>query len=215
MTTIKPADLTKEKSLFDLYLLSYKFPTSRFNLGIAIFAFVATAIYCYFTGNNFPALVKFYKDTIDIGLSFSTAILGFLVAGFTIFATVSNPDVFVKMASTEYENTGESYLKYNLTQFALVFCHYASYVFICILIKIFASDGTLVRGLTQLAINFDLASAGSLSTFSRYLLIAVAIFLCTWTVYLVMLLKSFIFNTFTAVTTMVRWEMQAQSKNKH
>ena len=35
-----------------------------------------------------------------------------------------------------------------------------------------------------------------------------------WSIYLVLLLKSFVYNTFQVITTTVRWELESQNEKK-
>ena len=142
---------------------------------------------------------------VQIDFAFATSILGFLVAGFTVFVTITKVDIFVEMAKREYEVTGESYLKYNLNAFMLAFVHYIAFVFICFCVQIFGQSGGPAACMLELATSFSprfapVVRAGVASTLFTLM--------CAWSVYVVLLLKSFIFNTYQVVTTVVRWELE-------
>ncbi len=198
-----PAQLTAEKNLLQLYWLSYKFPSSKFNIYSTVLVgivFVATLL---FGEPNSGSLLL--KETIKLGTAVVPSILGFLIAGFTVFVTVTKPGVFSAMAKLEYENTGESYLKYNLSAFLLAFAHYVSYLSICVLVVYFGQPNGPLTQLARLATG---VIGLEINNQYRVLLgVSATIFAC-WTWYLIMLLKSFVYNVYQVVVTSVRWDLE-------
>jgi hypothetical protein len=211
MAMLEPTDLTREKTLLDLYRLGRKFPHSKFNRRVALLMAALLTLYCYLQWDNTSILVTALRKTADVGLSFSTSILGFLIAGFTVFVTVTRVDIFVAMARVEYEYSGESYLKYNLVQFMLVFSHYIAYLFVCICFVLFAQPHGLVSTVTAQLL--AISAYPCISTILYKLPVAIALVLLgAWTTYLVLLLKSFIYNTFQVITTTVLWELERPTR---
>lgn len=60
----------------------------------------------------------------SMGFSFSINTLGFLIAGFTIFATISKPRMMLAMMWHTNKETGLPTLKYNFFAFMQVFIAY-------------------------------------------------------------------------------------------
>ena len=213
MATPEPDDLGREKTVFALYLLGRKFPHSKFNRRVAIAVSIALAAFCYLQWNNTPVLSATLRKYSEVGLSFSTSILGFLIAGFTVFVTVTKLDIFVTMAKVEFESSGESYLKYNLVQFMLVFSHYIAYLFVCISFALFAQPQGLISILISKALTVSNCPWKTGFIYQAPVSIALIAF-GAWSIYLVLLLKSFVYNTFQVITTTVRWELESQQSSR-
>ena len=213
MAIPEPDDLGREKTVLALYLLGRKFPHSKFNRRVAMAVAIALAAFCYLQWHNAPVLSAALRKYAEVGLSFSTSILGYLIAGFTVFVTVTKLDIFVTMAKVEYESTGESYLKYNLVQFMLVFSHYIAYLFVCICFALFSQPQGLVSVLIGKALATSDCAWKVALIYKAPVSLALVIF-GAWSVYLVLLLKSFVYNTFQVITTTVRWELESQATPK-
>lgn len=204
---IPSSDLTKERSLFQLYKISYKFETNRFNLITTLIVAILLTIYSYLAWNKPEILLNTYTKYIDIGLTFATSILGFLVAGFTIFVTVTKTELFIEMAKKRYEESDQSYFKYVISCFVIAFVHYVSYLFVCLMSNLLLGPD----GFSLLIYNELMA----IPTISLYLplikktLTAIGVIgIGSWSAYLVLLLKSFIFNIYSTIALAVRWEIE-------
>lgn len=206
---IDASNLTQEKTLFSLYRLSFKFPGSRFNRVVTFGALLAAGLWSWHLRAEPNKLFAQFRKLVELDFTFATSVLGFLVAGFTVFVTVTKLSIFVEMAKREYETTGESYLKYNLNAFMLAFVHYIAFVFVCLCVQIFGQSGGpaayLLEVLTRLSPENAVPVRGTVAG-------VLFTFMCGWTFYVVLLLKSFIYNTYQVVTTLVRWEMEPPSR---
>lgn len=193
----------EENSLLQLYLLSYKFPQSKFNCKSTCIIFILSALYLYTTWDKKNSF-EIFSSTLDFGASIVPSILGFLIAGFTVFVTITKPGVFSLMAKKEFENTGQSYLKHNLSAFILAFVHYLSYLSMVFIIKVFVIKNPIFSTALSLLKNecIDL---------KKFIIIIFTATLISWTWYLIMLLKSFIYNVHQIVVTSVRWELDNES----
>ena len=154
-----------------------------------------------------------FRKIESTGLSFATSILGFLVAGFTVFVTVIRIDIFLTMAKMGKFGTGESVLKYNLSAFIVTFVHYTSYIFVCLMSELFLQPGGLATVVFANAKTYpDLApwAPVAYSLFSAVLLVGFG----AWTACLVLLLKSFIYNVYqvTTVSVAYAWQRSDQAK---
>jgi preprotein translocase subunit SecY len=203
--TIEPSSLTREKTLFSLYALSFKFPGSWFNRVLTLAALLLAGLWSWHLRASPERLFAQFRRVVELDFAFATSILGFLVAGFTVFVTITKVDIFVEMAGREYEATGESYLKYNLNAFMLAFVHYVAFVFVCLSVQLFGQSGGpaayLLEVATSISPQFTPVARGSVAG-------ALFTLMCAWSVYVVLLLKSFIYNTYQVLTTVVRWEME-------
>ena len=210
---VKPtrADITREKTLFALWRTASKFPKRKFNWIIAACIGLLLARYSALMWEQPDTLWLLFRKIESTGFTFATSILGFLVAGFTVFVTVTRLDMFLKMAKTEKSETGESVLKYNLSAFIVTFVHYVCYLFACLLCELFLQPNGLASVAYQNALTYP-----NLATFLPDVRTSVAAFLLvsfgSWTVYLVMLLKSFIYNVYQVTTTSVAYEWKQEEE---
>jgi hypothetical protein len=210
---VKPtrADITREKTLFALWRTASKFPKRKFNWIIAACIGLLLARYSALMWEQPDTLWLLFRKIESTGFTFATSILGFLVAGFTVFVTVTRLDMFLKMAKAEKSGTGESVLKYNLSAFIVTFVHYVCYLFACLLCELFLQPNGLASVAYQNALTYP-----NLATFLPDVRTSVAAFLLvsfgSWTVYLVMLLKSFIYNVYQVTTTSVAYEWKQEEE---
>ncbi len=213
MAEPKSSDLTREKTLLALWRTSFKFSQRRFNYVVAAVVAIALARYCQLDWDEPQKLMAAFRKIEGSGFSFATSILGFLVAGFTVFVTVIRIDMFLTMAMTEKANTGESVLKYNLSAFIVTFVHYTSYIFVCLMSELFLQPGGLAAVAFENAQTYPyLAPWAPLahSLCAGALLVGFG----TWTAYLVLLLKSFIYNVYQVTTVSVAYAWQEADKPK-
>lgn len=208
---ITPAQLTEEKNLFQLYRLTYNFPTSRFNMASTFLVGIFCASYLSWIQPGGGEAGVLLKEILKFGISLVPSILGFLIAGFTVFVTVTKPGVFSAMAKKEYAKSGQSYLKYNLSAFMLAFSHYVAYLALCVLLVYFGQPN---GPLTQIAKWLSSLGSCNISVSYNALISACAVAFACWTWYLIMLLKSFIYNVYQVVVTSVRWDLEDEVKLK-
>lgn len=207
MATPTPEDLTKEKSLFALWKLSFKFGHSWFNLIAALMVSGMIFRFVWLVPDHTHLIIGQLRRLVSAGIAFAPSTLGFLIAGFTVFVTIIRIDVFLAMAQREKPKTGESFLKYNLSAFMVVFVHYVAYFFCCITLDLFIQAGGLAS--ITLANARTYPEIASQVEIIRYFVSgALLVFLGGWTVYLVMLLKSLVFNVYHVTVTAVRWEWE-------
>ena len=91
----------------------------------------------------------------------------------------------------------------------LAFAHYVAYLAVCVFLIYFGqSNGPLTQITKWLAAQIY----GNANVAYKVLLSACAIAFACWTWYLVMLLKSFIYNVYQVVVTSVRWDLEDEAK---
>lgn len=195
-----PKELTKEKKLLDIYLASKRIPFSRFNAVTTFIVFIALIINSFLTTQPIGETVLVIRELSSTGLGVSLSTLGFLLAGFTIFATVSQPNLSLRMAEIVNKDSGLSYLKHNYFIFYRVFIYYLAFSIFCLLATMFGHKGGLIPILVSYSpypdnVKFALVKITYVLLFTGYY-------------FLIMQLKSFIFNIYHAVMTALRWKAE-------
>jgi hypothetical protein len=211
MVTPTRTDITREKTLFALWRTASRFPKRKFNWIMTAIIGLLLIRYSMLMWEQPDVLLLLFRKIESTGFTFATSILGFLVAGFTVFVTVTRLDMFLKMAKVEKQGTGESVLKYNLSAFIVTFVHYVCYLFACLLCELFLQPNGLASVAYQNGLTYP-----NLANWLPDARKGVAVFLLvgfgSWTVYLVMLLKSFIYNVYQVTTTSVAYEWKQQEE---
>lgn len=195
-----PKDLTKEKSLWDIYLVSRRIPASKFNIITTLMVFFALIVNSWLTTQPIIETIGIVRNQAGNGLVISLNALGFLLAGFTIFATVSQPNLFLRMGEIRHPNSDLSYLKHNYFIFLRVFIFYLTFAVFCLLIVMFGHKGGFVSLLVSFSpysdnVKFAVVKVSYILLFSGYY-------------FLIMQLKSFVFNIYHAVMTSLRWKAE-------
>lgn len=190
--------ITQEKSLLQVYWKARRVATARFNARFSwgVFLVICAALlanaYYGMPVAPYHALIEGVRIIADLGFAFTTAILGFLVAGFAIFASITKPEVFVLLAKLEHKKGDISRLQFIFFNFLLVFIHYLAFLAVSVVLKLtLFSDGPL-SGALRLVLDHD----------PNYIIYSASIAyaaLVGWFVFLLMLLKSFIWNMYQAV----------------
>ena len=139
-------DLLKEKKLWDIYLSSRRIPYSRFNVITTLVIILLLVLKVWCCNTTIDETIETIRRFGELGLNITLNTLGFLLAGFTIFATVSQPLLLVSMAKINHPDSGLSYLKHNFFIFMRVFIYYLTFAAFCLLI-ISSLLKSLVRGL--------------------------------------------------------------------
>lgn len=200
----KAADLTAEKNLFDVYKNAKGLHRNKFNqivtlLALAVFSSVAVLALCGEVLGRADIVNQTYAIS-DLMLNVSVSMLGFLLAGFTILATMSKTDLLMALAQVQYPESNISYLKYSYFMFMRVMIYYFLMTVLCICIKFF---GPVFQSVFQIASSNAIENAKWVLSISTYIIIG------TFTFYILSMLQSFIYNVYSVVMTMVRWEFES------
>jgi hypothetical protein len=209
---ITGADLLFEKSLWQIYRQCVqKLPPSKFNVLATGATFLFLLLDVAYFPEEFASRIKLTRSLAEMGMGFGPTVLGFLIAGFTIFSTLSKPELFRRMYDRVHNESGLSFLKVNFFTFAEVFVVFSAFTVACLLIKIFAGERSFLVSLIQasqrhpfLGYSVDkvwLANGG-------YVVVPTACF------YSLLALKSFIFNTYHTVMTSIVWSFNSEGGEK-
>lgn len=204
MNEIDLEDITKENGLLDIYKVIYlKLPKSRINIYSTLGVSVLLSVYAIRSSTSSIFLLDRAREWAELGFSFSTGILGFLIAGFTVFATVSDKSLFVEMARITHRRSNLSYLKYNFFSLMYVFIVYLGFALLCLLILLLGGTSGFISMITYLVVGEH-----GFSFVKRCFAGMSIVVIGTWFFYSLMLLQSFIFNVYHIVMTAIRWEME-------
>jgi hypothetical protein len=192
------SELTSEKSLWDVYKKSRRILPSKFQVFAVLVTMLCLGINSFVLIDNDALLLKDVRKWAEMGFSFGITTLGFLIAGFTIFATLSKPKMMLAMMEHTNEETGLPTLKYNFFAFMKVFIAYISFSMVYLLIVLVGQSGGVVDNVISLFPNSSCVKSSIIKV--SYLVVGGSF------VYLLLLLKSFIFNIYAIVMNFLRWE---------
>lgn len=206
MTVDWKAELFTEKSLWTAYRVSRTLLRSRFNLWTIrvcfILSFSVSAIRIW---NKSPVAASSALISIsDIGFSLSSQILGFLIGGFAIFATISDSRLMVRLAQTTMPDKSLSVFKTVFYNFLSVFAIYVATLSFSLAIKIGSAINVinLYRYVNSDVCDYILTTLNSILFLILSTLIALS----------VLRLKSFIWNIYQAfLTFMIVGDLQRQA----
>jgi hypothetical protein len=193
-------DLLKEKSLTQIYIESRKIRFSKINIGVGLF-FLVFAFGFATQAPKTGTLADLILSFATMAFSLSIGQLGFLLAGFSFFATVADKDLFAAMATKKHSKSGLSFLKHNFFTFMRVFCEYLVFAIACLVLMIVLSKGSGAR-------EFISSWLETTPKLKHFLVSLTWGFVVGTTVYLVLQLASFIFNIFHVVMTSIRWQLE-------
>jgi hypothetical protein len=188
-------ELFEEHSLLDVYRISRLTPANGLNVAVSLTVFFVCCTYCVVVGQDQTNVLAILRQVTSDAIAFAASVLGFLIAGFTIFVT-TRPEVFLIMARIPHK-AGVSYLKYNISVFMLVFIHYLCFTIVCMVLRVFfVTNGPAELFLHSLPVTEEAARAAK-----NYGIAIIFTLFVTWLFYILMLLKSFIFNVYHVLMT--------------
>jgi hypothetical protein len=199
--------LTREKSLLAVYRKARKVASApinaRFAGGVFVALVLALAANAWFDMPIAPysSLILGIREVADAGFAFTTAILGFLIAGFAIFASITKPGVFILLAKLDHKKEGISRLQFIFFNFLLVFIHFLTFLGLCLMVKVTLYSGGPLSG----ALRWLAESRQLVIVIGASLMFAA---MTAWLVFLLMLLKSFIWNLYQAVLVTILTEAE-------
>lgn len=198
--------LTEEKNLWQVYLKARRFPGTTFNTFARAGTIGLLVVFCIANEFCFKRSLMDLKETAsqirswaDAGIGFGSQVLGFLIAGFTIFATLSKPQLFIDLSHAQKKGTQVSQLKFMFFNFLMVFIHYVAFLWLCVFIKLFGQEGGATTKLLSWALkNHEWGKALVLNI----LFIGMGF----WFVNILILLKSFVWNVYQSVILSILYE---------
>ncbi|EJN6717050.1 hypothetical protein NQO50_003401 [Vibrio vulnificus] len=192
------SELTKEKSLWDVYKECKKLPTNNWHTAILLVVALLLFANAFALEANHSVILRNVRDWAALGFNFSITTLGFLIAGFTIFATLSKPKMMLAMMEHTNPESGLKTLKYNFFAFMKVFIAYIGAAMLFVFVVIFGQSGGLASNIVEYLPNANCVKLVAIKTMYVYL--------GTTFVYLLLLLATFVYNIYAIVMNFLRWE---------
>lgn len=207
-----------EKSLWEVYRLSRTvLPKPKSNRTIFwLFAAMFLGLFVwgvYDGGTRYAAQdgLKFLRFAAVQGMSLAIGILGFLIAGFAIFASVTRAELFIALANIPYKKngteTGINRLQFVFFNFMNVFTVYIGLLAVCMAVVIGLSEDS------------PIVQMGAPASAWCPKLLTIAIFLSfgllgLWIVSALLKLKSFIWNLYQTVLVTIATEAEIEVRRK-
>jgi hypothetical protein len=201
MTTDDKSSFTAETSLWQVWKMARRVRRKGFNEVVAGSAALVMLAYVTLSKQTPHDMGEMVRGWADTGLGFSATILGFLVAGFTIFVTVSNRSLLIAMEGVK-EKSGLTFLKYNFAVFFETFICYLGFAAVCICVLVSGPSGGLTSQLVSLL------PSGIYGVLHPFIPRASAFVMGTWFVLLILELKSFVYNIYHLTMTSIRWDAE-------
>jgi hypothetical protein len=197
-TPYTPNDLTSEKDLWSVYFLSRKIRPSGISRWVTLLVASSLFITAFHFSVPTETILRDTRKWVEVGLSYAITTLGFLIAGYTIFATVADPKMMLAMMEHTDRETGLPTLKVNHIKFMKVLIDYIIWIFIYILVLLFGQPEGLVSHLVS-----SLPNGGCIKdVLSRFAYVMIG----SSFAYLLMMLQAYVFNIYAIVMNMLRWE---------
>lgn len=212
MSTDWKDEIFAQKSLWEVYRTSRsalprpRINTQIFRTSVAIVAAFLVSL-AVDGGENFTDqdAVSFLRFAAGQGTSLSIGILGFLVAGFAIFASVTRAELFITLARIPYKRdgveTGINRLQFVFFNFMNVFTVYIGLLALCLAIVVLLADRSpLLVAASNTVSPHPLVPILALGSITGLLLVAL--------VTAILKLKSFVWNLYQTVLVTIATEAQ-------
>lgn len=204
--------LLEDRSLAQVYWKARKVASSRWNTGVGWAVVLALAAgMAAFAEWCDPAVVELWtvsgiRRIASTGFAFTSAILGFLIAGFAIFAGVTKPEVFVLLGGMDHRKFEVSQLQFIFYNFLFVFIHFIGFLVVSVAVDLLLYSG----GPLTSVVTWMLTLAPSART---YVLILAYSVMAGWFGFLLMLLKSFVWNLYQTIVVSIGIEARAGERD--
>lgn len=198
-------DLTIEKSLWEIYCAYWHIKKKPFNKITTAILALTLICYAYISPGEASLFINKSRDLASAGMSASLSILSLLVAAFAIYASLSDKSLFFAMAGYMYPNSNLTYLKYTIFSFMHVFILYIFFAAFCLVFDLLCCQGCLIPFLVK--------KMGGKSFAGIYVNYSGRIGFCllgTLFFYVILVLKSFIFNIYHVFMASVRYQLEKQ-----
>lgn len=140
-------DLLKERNLWEVYKQARTIKDSPINRWIVIVFTALCILNSCLTKGTCTEIATQVRNLADYALNLDGTLLGFLAAGFAICASVTRPQLFMRMATEVDPNTHLTYLKTNFFLFMRVFFWYLVFMLLCLSVKLFGQPGGVASAL--------------------------------------------------------------------
>jgi hypothetical protein len=188
-----------ESDLYAVYKESRKIGYTAFNLNLLWCTLLILVVYSVFTKEDSSQIYVKLIQISDIGLTASFSVIGFLIAGFTIFATITEKKLFLAMAKVKKLPEDLSYLKYTFLVFMRIFSHFWAFGLYAVGVKVLGSTSGPIETISN---HFFVINEPE----KRFIISLILCFSGSWLAYVFGLLQSFIYNIYALTIFSIEWE---------
>ncbi|WP_426360271.1 hypothetical protein ACPUVO_08680 [Pseudocolwellia sp. HL-MZ19] len=199
----KYISLTNEKSSIDVYKLTRNIPFTRENKVIYGLSLIFLFIVNFLGKSSLEIELKELVTYTDSFISWALSLLGFVLAGYSIFASLMDKDLQLELASRIEERSKLNFLKYSHCLFIKILFDLIILIFCAFFIKVSIDKEIFDILIKKVGIDINLLI---------YLIILIKSVLYSTFVLLLLLSKSFIFNIYHTIMISVRWHGKNKKK---
>jgi hypothetical protein len=145
--------------------------------------------------SEFAELTKFSNDFVNRGIS----ILGFILAGYAIFSSVTDKNLQEALAKKNEPKSGINYLKHTHALFVKILIELIILILIVFSLQV-VFDIEILRSLVQYDYLNDLQMTKVIATIKA---VVYSLF-----VYVLLLCKSFVYNVYHIIMISIRWSLE-------
>lgn len=190
------AELFRDKSLLAVYRHSAFYAENRLDRWVKIVSgamLVCLAIYIAWSrADLYPAAVKSISSWTTMGFDYSITILGFLVAGFTIFSTMTKVEIFIALTLATHKTENVSYIKFIFYNFLRVFINHIALLAICVAI-------TMMRDTSPIYLKLLALDDASIFHVKRAIVVVLFPLLGYVVINAILQLKTFVWNLYQSI----------------
>lgn len=207
MEPVTSDELLKEKNLRAVFWAARRLPVSRFNQTCTAIMILVLGAYTCLTPEDGPTMAKKVRELTDYGFSFATSILSFLIAGFTIYVSITKTELLLFLSGQRHEESGLPWIKHSTFVFLRVMAIYVAFCLLCVSIKLLGGPGG------AFSLLLDWSSADPVAS-KRWIAKIGFITVGAGVVHILVLLQSFIFNIYHTAMLSICWEREQPSGSK-
>lgn len=201
MEPVTSEELLAEKSLPAVFWAARRLPVSRFNQSVTGLFVILLSLYVVLTPENGHIMAEKVRVLADYGFSFATSILSFLIAGFTIYITITKTELLLFLGAQRHEESGLPWIKYSTFLFLRVMAIYVLFCLLCVGVKLLGGAGGALSLLLDWCLDESIASKRWIAKIG-FVTIGASL------VHILLLLQSFIFNIYHMAMVSLCWERE-------
>lgn len=198
-------ELTKENNFIELYKLARCIPTSKDNLYIYWASLLVFVFFGALNIGNLDNELKVLAQNVKDLINWSISILGFILAGYSIFASLTDKSLQKLLAKKVHKATGINRLKHTHCLFVKVLIDLIIIIGCCFFVKVVFNDQATIK---SNLLNFY---EGGVIAMLVSILNSV---IDSLFIYMLLLCKSFVYNVYHIIMITTRWEIEKGDKNE-
>ncbi|WP_255989714.1 hypothetical protein [Chitinolyticbacter albus] len=191
-----PEDFLREKNIFDIFKLSWRVRLGKFNLAVPILVFAYAMASWLIWGQASSS--EYVRQLATNAIGWVMGMLGFMIAGYTVFATLTRSELSLSMMGFYDESRRVTLLQVTHINFIKVFIWSVVFCFGYLLVLLMGAPSGVLTQVVARCYTFPGLKGGLLSFSEASIYASLA--------YVLLLMKSFVFNVYHSIMTSLAWE---------